>query len=55
MTAIEAVGLWFEKRWAHILVLLLVGISIPLEIYELIQGISPLKLIVFVINIAVFW
>ncbi len=55
LTAIEAVGLWFEKRWAHILVLVLVGISIPPEIYELIQGISPLKLIVFAINIAVFW
>ncbi|MGV0027418.1 DUF2127 domain-containing protein [Phormidesmis priestleyi] len=55
VTAIEAVGLWFEKRWAHILVLVLVGISIPPEIYELIQGISPLKLIVFIVNIAVFW
>jgi uncharacterized membrane protein (DUF2068 family) len=55
LTTIEAVGLWFEKRWAHILVLGLVGISIPLEIYELIQAISPLKLIVFIINLAVFW
>lgn len=55
VTAIEAVGLWFEKRWAHILVLVLVGISIPPEIYELIQGISLLKLFVFVANIAVFW
>jgi uncharacterized membrane protein (DUF2068 family) len=54
LTAVEAVGLWFEKRWAHILVLVLVGISIPAEIYELIQGMSLLKLIVFVVNIAVF-
>ncbi|MFK0730086.1 MAG: DUF2127 domain-containing protein [Gloeotrichia echinulata GP01] len=55
VTAIEAVGLWYEKRWAHVLVLVLVGISIPPEVYELIRGISFLKLIVFVVNVGVFW
>lgn len=55
LTAIEAIGLWYEKQWAHILVLVLVGISIPPEVYELMHGISLLKLIVFVLNIIVFW
>jgi uncharacterized membrane protein (DUF2068 family) len=55
VTAIEAIGLWYEKRWAHILVLVLVGISIPPEIYELIRGLSPIKLIVFLANVGVFW
>jgi len=55
LTAIEAIGLWYEKRWAHILVLALVGISIPLEIYELIHGITLVKAIVFVVNLSVFW
>jgi len=54
VAAIEAIGLWYEKRWAHILVLFLVGISIPPEIYELVRGISIIKAIVFVINVAVF-
>lgn len=54
ITAVEAIGLWYEKRWAHVLVLFLVGISIPPEIYELSRGISLLKAIVFVINVAVF-
>ncbi|MEA5601483.1 DUF2127 domain-containing protein [Nostoc sp. UHCC 0252] len=54
VTIIEAVGLWYEKRWAHILVLVLVGISIPPEIYELIRGISPIKILVFLLNLAVF-
>jgi len=49
------VGLWYEKRWAHILVLVLVGISIPPEIYELMHGITPIKVIVFIVNIVVFW
>lgn len=55
LTAVEAIGLWYEERWAHLLVLVLVGVSIPLEIYELFKGFTFLKLIVFVVNIAVFW
>lgn len=55
VTAIEAIGLWYEKPWAHILVLVLVGISIPPEIYELIRGISIIKLVVFLVNLGVFW
>lgn len=53
VTAIEAIGLWYEKRWAHVLVVFLVAISIPPEIYELIRGISTIKAMVFVINVAV--
>ncbi|WP_341736015.1 DUF2127 domain-containing protein [Microcoleus sp. CAWBG640] len=55
LTAVEAVGLWYEKGWATILVLVLVGISIPPEIFELIQGVTLLKLAVFIANVAVFW
>lgn len=55
LTLVEAVGLWYTKRWARILVLVLVSISIPLEIFELIKGITVLKLVVFLVNIAVFW
>lgn len=55
LTVIEAVGLWYEKAWATILVLLLVGISLPPEIYELVQGVTVLKLAVFIANLAVLW
>ena len=55
LTAVEAVGLWYEKGWATILVLVLVGISILPEIYELFQGITILKLVVFVANVAMLW
>ena|SRR6476469_6876475 len=55
VTTIEAVGLWYQKTWAKILVLVLVGISIPPEIYELIKGVSLLKVVIFIANIAVFW
>jgi len=39
VTAIESIGLWYEKTWAKILVIGLVGVSIPPEIYELIKGV----------------
>ena len=55
LTVLEAVGLWYEKGWATILVLVLVGISIPPEIYELVEGFTVIKLAVFIANIAVLW
>ncbi|OBQ01425.1 hypothetical protein BMF77_01821 [Dolichospermum sp. UHCC 0315A] len=55
VTAIESVGLWYEKTWAKILVIGLVGISILPEIFELIQGLTVLKMLVFIVNIAVLW
>ncbi|MEG4026310.1 DUF2127 domain-containing protein [Microcoleus sp. S13C4] len=55
LTAVEAVGLWYEKNWATILVLVLVSISIPPEIYELVHGITVLKLAVFITNVAILW
>ncbi len=54
LTAVEPVGLWHEQGWATILVLLRVGIIIPPEIYELVQGVTVLKL-VFIANLAVLW
>lgn len=55
VTAIEAVGLWYTQTWAMLLVIGLVGISIPAEIFELIRGITLLKLMIFLVNVAVFW
>ena len=55
LTAVEAIGLWYEKGWATILVVVLVGISIPPEIYELFHGVTVLKLVAFILNVAVLW
>ena len=54
ISAIEAIGLWYQKAWARVLVILLVGISIPVEILELFRGLSLLKLLIFLGNAAVF-
>lgn len=54
VTTVEAIGLWYEKVWAGVLVLILVGMSIPPEIYELIHRFTTLKLGIFLVNIAIF-
>ena len=46
-------GLWFQRRWAEYLTFLVTTALLPLEIYELDATVSTLKLIAFVINLAV--
>lgn len=55
MSGIEAIGLWQKKVWAHWLVIGLVGISIFPEIYELMHGLSPIKAIIFILNVVMLW
>ncbi|MBV8991722.1 MAG: DUF2127 domain-containing protein [Solirubrobacterales bacterium] len=49
----EAVGLWLGKRWAEYLTFLATTILLPLEIYEIIHSSSALKIIGFIVNLAV--
>lgn len=53
LTMIEVMGLWYDKVWAETLVIVLVGMSIPLELLELLYGFSLTKLIVFIINASI--
>jgi uncharacterized membrane protein (DUF2068 family) len=54
VNGIEAVGLWYEKAWATIMVVGIVGITIPVEIFEIIHKASLIKVGVFAINVAMF-
>ena len=49
----EAVGLWWGKRWAEYLTFLATILLLPLEIYELTEKVSWLKIATLVINVAV--
>jgi uncharacterized membrane protein (DUF2068 family) len=49
----EAVGLWFQKRWAEYLTFVATTLLLPLEVYELTRTVSPFKLIAFVVNLAI--
>jgi uncharacterized membrane protein (DUF2068 family) len=53
LEGVEAIGLWFAKRWAEYLTFLATTILLPLEVYEIIHRRSALKIIGFLINVAV--
>jgi uncharacterized membrane protein (DUF2068 family) len=53
MEGVEAAGLWFGKRWAEYLTFIATIIFTPYEIDELAKGVSALKLITFLLNLAI--
>jgi uncharacterized membrane protein (DUF2068 family) len=53
LEGVEAVGLWYQKRWAEYLTFIATTVLLPLEVYELTRRFSPLKIITLLINIAV--
>ncbi|MFG2818049.1 DUF2127 domain-containing protein [Kitasatospora sp. NPDC048365] len=53
---VEAFGLWAAKRWAEYLTVVATAAFLPLEVYELTEHISVLKIGTLVLNIvAVLW
>lgn len=48
--AVEAVGLWRGRRWAEYLTFTSTVLLMPLEVLGLADGVSPLKLVTFVLN-----
>jgi uncharacterized membrane protein (DUF2068 family) len=53
LEGIEAIGLWLAKRWAEYLTFIATTLLLPLEIYEIIHEGTVLKVIGFIINLAV--
>ncbi|HST55198.1 MAG TPA: DUF2127 domain-containing protein [Solirubrobacteraceae bacterium] len=50
---IEAVGLWYQRRWAEYLTFLVTTSLLPLEVYEIVNHATPFKVLAFVVNLAV--
>jgi uncharacterized membrane protein (DUF2068 family) len=50
---IEAVGLWYGKRWAEYLTLIVTSSLLPVEVYELTQHATPFKILALIVNVAV--
>jgi uncharacterized membrane protein (DUF2068 family) len=53
LEGVEAVGLWLTKRWAEYLTFVSTTVLLPLEVYEIIDKSTALKVIGFLINLAV--
>lgn len=53
---VESYGLWTMRRWGEYFSVIATGIFLPLEIYELTEKVTALRLIIFLINVAaVVW
>jgi uncharacterized membrane protein (DUF2068 family) len=50
---IEAVGLWYQRRWAEYLTFLVTTSLLPLEIYEITNRATVFKILAFVVNVAI--
>lgn len=50
---LEGVGLVLRKRWGEIVTIVITGSFIPLEIYEAVRHLSPIKLGLLVVNVAI--
>lgn len=53
LEGVEAIGLWFAQRWAEYLTFVSTTVLLPLEVYEIVNKPTPLKVIGFLINLAV--
>src|SRR5205085_4155835 len=50
---VEAVGLWFERRWAEYLTAVATAGFLPFEVHELINRVTVFRVGALVVNIAV--
>lgn len=50
---VEAVGLWYQRRWSEYLTFVVTASLLPLEIYEIVDRVSVFKVLAFAINVAV--
>jgi uncharacterized membrane protein (DUF2068 family) len=53
LEGVEAIGLWRARRWAEYLTFLATTVLLPLEVYEIIHGGTVLKVVGFLVNLAV--
>jgi uncharacterized membrane protein (DUF2068 family) len=49
---IEAVGLWLLKRWGEYFAVVATSLGIPIEIYELVEKITVIRIGALIINVA---
>jgi uncharacterized membrane protein (DUF2068 family) len=49
----EGIGLWMLKRWAEWFTVIITGSLVPVEVYEIVQRTTALRIVVLLINVAV--
>ena len=52
---IEGIGLWLQKRWAEYLTTILTALFLPVELYEIFERFTWVRVGIFGLNIFVVW
>ena len=50
---VEGIGLYLEQRWAEYLTIVATASLLPVEIYELVDKVSILKIVLLVVNLLI--
>jgi uncharacterized membrane protein (DUF2068 family) len=51
----EGIGLWFEKRWAEYLTAIATALLIPVELYEIYEKFTWVRVVILIVNLFVVW
>lgn len=51
----EGIGLWLEKRWAEFLTVIATALLVPVEIYEIIEKFTLLRVAALLVNLFIVW
>ena len=52
---VEGIGLWMQKRWAEYLTVIGSALLIPVEVYEVFERITWVRVVVLAINLFIVW
>lgn len=52
---VEGLGLWLQKRWAEYLTAISTALFIPLEIYEIYERVTWVRIAILALNVFVVW
>jgi len=52
---VEATGLWLQKRWAEYLTVVSTALLLPLELYEIYERFTWVRIAIFLINVFIVW
>ena len=51
----EGVGLLMRRRWAEYFTVITTAVFIPLEVYELVHKLTPVRIAITLLNVAIVW
>lgn len=52
---IEGTGLLFRQRWAEYFTILMTALFVPLELYEIAEKFTPMRVLILFVNLAIVW